>query len=118
MSQQEQRDSRLRTTEQREQARREHKLRSIAKAISWRVIASLTTTGLVYLFTGRLALAAGVGVLEAGLKMLFYYLHERAWQHISWGQPAHPLSILPVTRELDSEDMERIKKHLEELGYL
>ena len=60
--------------------------RSIAKTISWRVIATLTTTVLVLLFTGSLAIAAGVGSVEAASKMVFYYAHERAWNRISWGK--------------------------------
>jgi adenylylsulfate kinase len=64
---------------------REHRLRSLLKTISWRMIATLTMAGLVYLFTGKFALAAKVGLLEAMLKMVFYYLHERAWGRICWG---------------------------------
>ncbi|MAF13495.1 MAG: hypothetical protein CMI53_01205 [Parcubacteria group bacterium] len=59
--------------------------RSIFKTISWRVIATLTTTILVYLFTGSFKIALGIGFFEASLKLLFYYLHERAWDKINWG---------------------------------
>ncbi|MBW2980661.1 DUF2061 domain-containing protein [Candidatus Woesearchaeota archaeon] len=60
--------------------------RSIAKTISWRIIASMTTAVLVLIFTGNLAIAAGVGSIEATSKMVFYYAHERAWNRISWGK--------------------------------
>ena len=60
--------------------------RSVAKGISWRVIASLTTMILVYIFTGRLEMAAGIGLLEVISKLLFYYGHERIWNHIKWGK--------------------------------
>ena len=93
-------------------------LRKIAKTATWRIIATLTTGGLVYLFTGQLALAAGVGGLEIVLKMLFYYLHEQAWDRISWGKPAHPLAQLPVRQELTPEDLEIIRQNLHDLGYL
>ena len=59
--------------------------RTIAKTISWRIIATLTTALLVYIFTGNLTIAVEVGALEAVLKLLFYYLHERGWGHITWG---------------------------------
>jgi len=59
--------------------------RTIAKTISWRIIATLTTALLVYIFTGNLTIAVEVGALEAVLKLLFYYLHERGWSHIAWG---------------------------------
>ncbi len=59
--------------------------RSLLKTISWRVVATLTTAVLVLIFTGDLSIAIGVGGLEAVLKLLFYYLHERAWSHVGWG---------------------------------
>lgn len=60
--------------------------RSVIKGVTWRVIASVTTMALVYLFTGDLALTAEIGVLEITAKIIFYYLHERAWEHVSWGK--------------------------------
>lgn len=59
--------------------------RSIAKALSWRVIASLTTAIIVYVLTSSWELSVGAGILDAILKLLFYYLHERAWNRINWG---------------------------------
>ena len=60
--------------------------RSVAKTISWRIVATLTTTSLVFIFTGSLELAIEVGLIEVVLKLLFYYLHERAWLVVSWGK--------------------------------
>ena len=62
--------------------------KSIAKAISWRVIATLTTVSLVFIYTKELSLAAEIGVFEVMLKMLFYYLHERGWNRVKWGNGA------------------------------
>ncbi len=62
--------------------------RSVVKAITWRVIASLTTAILVYIFTGSFTLTLGVSVFEISLKMLFYYIHERAWNSVRWGKEA------------------------------
>ena len=59
--------------------------RSIIKSISWRIIATLVTTALVFIFTGKLDLALQVGVFEVFLKMLIYYFHERIWNNIKWG---------------------------------
>lgn len=61
-------------------------MRSIAKGITWRVIASVTTVALVYLFTGDLVLTLEIGALDVSLKLLFYYLHERAWIRVRWGR--------------------------------
>jgi adenylylsulfate kinase len=94
------------------------RLRVVIKAVSWRAIATLTTAGLVYLFTGELVLAAGIGVLEVSLKLLFYYIHERVWEIVPWGRADHPLSRLPVKRDLDPDDLETVRRKLEDLGYL
>ena len=63
----------------------EHK-RSALKTVSWRVIATSTTMILVYVFTGEFELAAGVGIGDVLLKVLFYFLHERAWNRIAFGR--------------------------------
>lgn len=96
----------------------EHQARSIVKTISWRAIATVTTTSLVWFFMGKLALAVEVGLLEVVLKLLFYYFHERGWESIGSGQMEHSLASLPVTRPLQTEDREIIEYRLEELGYL
>ena len=92
--------------------------RSIVKAISYRVCASIATTLIVFFFTRRLVLSISVGMVEAVAKMACYYLHERAWSFINFGKDVHPLSSLPVNRPLEEEDMEIIKNKLKDLGYL
>lgn len=64
----------------------ESKKRSITKTISWRVLATLTTMMLVFIFTGDLSLMVGVGFFEVILKMIIYYFHERTWDKILWGK--------------------------------
>jgi adenylylsulfate kinase len=65
--------------------------RSVIKALSWRVIATLTTTLLVYAFTQRTDLAVTIGLLEATAKMALYYFHERIWNRLNVGRrPINP----------------------------
>ena len=64
----------------------ESKRRSIYKTISWRFWATLTTAILVYIFTGRIALAATVGGFEIVIKIFLYFLHERAWNNVKYGK--------------------------------
>jgi uncharacterized membrane protein len=65
---------------------RESRLRSILKAISWRFIATSTTFMLAYfIFSSAecedvLEKSSIVAGLEVILKLIIYYLHERAWQ--------------------------------------
>lgn len=41
---------------------------------------------LVFLFTGRLKIAAAIGGTEVVLKLLLYFAHERVWNRIKWGK--------------------------------
>lgn len=60
--------------------------RSIVKSISWRVLATMVTAGTVWMFTGQLGLALGVGGVEALAKMFLFYAHERVWDRIRIGR--------------------------------
>lgn len=60
--------------------------RSILKTLSWRVIATLTTVIVVYVFTGELFISLGVGSVEVIMKTGLYYLHERAWSRVHLGE--------------------------------
>lgn len=60
--------------------------RSILKSISWRVVATITTTLIVYFWTHEWVLAFTVGGVEVVAKFALYYVHERMWQRISFGR--------------------------------
>ena len=70
---------------------KESKLRSILKAITWRIIATGTTFILAYtIFSGSgcedaLRKSTLVAGLEMVIKLIIYYLHERAWQAVPRG---------------------------------
>jgi uncharacterized membrane protein len=64
--------------------------RSIAKAISWRVIASITTATITLLITGKLTLALQVGAADTVTKLFGYFLHERMWARIKYGLAKPP----------------------------
>ena len=65
---------------------KETNTRSLAKTISWRILATLTTITLVYIFIGDATIAFSVGGIEVILKMLIYFLHERGWDKIKFGR--------------------------------
>jgi uncharacterized membrane protein len=64
----------------------ERPIRSLAKAVSWRVTGSIDTMLLSWFFTGNLAIAAAIGLTEVLTKMVLYYLHERVWNRIPLGR--------------------------------
>ncbi|MDA8878337.1 DUF2061 domain-containing protein [Porticoccaceae bacterium] len=54
-------------------------VRSLAKALTWRVTATLTTAVIAYIVTGEVRAAVIIGGIEFVLKFVIYYGHERAW---------------------------------------
>jgi uncharacterized membrane protein len=58
--------------------------RSIVKTITFRIIATVTTIGLVLIFTRNWAIAGTIGILDIISKLIIYYVHERAWEHSKW----------------------------------
>ena len=72
-------------------------MRSLAKTLTWRIIATTDTFLLTYLsatylgsdlgitFDQATGLAATVAGLELITKLALYYLHERGWARFNWG---------------------------------
>lgn len=96
----------------------ESRARSIIKAASYRLLAMVVTILIVFVFTRKLVLSIGVGLVELVAKVLFFYIHERIWGKISWGKPRHPLEDIPVKKELTPEDRKKVEGQLKSLGYL
>lgn len=78
-------------------------IRSLAKAISWRITGSLDTIFLSWLFTNDLSIAAAIGLTEVLTKMVLYYLHERVWNRVPLGRGVakseHATQPAPERRE-------------------
>jgi len=73
------------------------KLRTFLKTISWRITATTTTVIIVYLFTGQIDTAIGVGLLEMVAKMLIYYFHERGWDNLKFGKIEVPSMVIWIS---------------------
>lgn len=60
--------------------------RSIAKAVSWRVLGSIDTFLIALLLTGKPVAAGAIASTEVLTKTVLYYFHERAWtfQFLNW----------------------------------
>jgi uncharacterized membrane protein len=60
--------------------------RSLAKAVSWRILRSIDTFVLGMIFTHRHSSVAGkIAGAEVITKILLYFFHERLWAQTSWG---------------------------------
>jgi adenylylsulfate kinase len=64
--------------------------RSIAKAVSYRVLGSGSTVGIFFLISGNIKLSLGAGALDTVVKLAIYFLHERLWNHIGFGRAKPP----------------------------
>ncbi|WP_136481658.1 DUF2061 domain-containing protein [Cognatitamlana onchidii] len=64
----------------------EKPIRSVAKALSWRVVGTLDTLVVSYVLTGEISLAASIASVDFITKLILYFFHERAWNVIKWGK--------------------------------
>ena len=66
----------------------EKPIRSIAKAISWRVVGTLDTLLVSYfvLGEGEIGKASAIAGVDFVTKMILYFFHERTWNRIKWGR--------------------------------
>ncbi len=61
------------------------KTRSLAKSLTWRVLAIIVTFGSIYVLTGELETATAGTLLTNSINFILYYLHERVWLQTKWG---------------------------------
>ena len=61
------------------------KKRHIAKTLTWRLTATLTTMMIAWLVSGDPFTGITIGGIEFFIKMPIYYFHERAWHKLNFG---------------------------------
>lgn len=59
------------------------KKKSLIKAISWRIVASLTTAAIAWMFGLPTEAVTAIFVADLIIKFIMYYVHERAWSKIN-----------------------------------
>ena len=64
----------------------ESKRRSILKAVSWRIFASMDTFLIAWLISGSVSTSSWIAGIEAFTKVFLYYFHERLWNKVSWAK--------------------------------
>jgi uncharacterized membrane protein len=65
-------------------------LRSIIKAVSWRIGGTLVTFLVTLIISKEVGLAAKVGLLDTFVKIGAFYFHERLWHRIDFGKVKQP----------------------------
>jgi uncharacterized membrane protein len=61
-------------------------VRSLAKAVSWRITGSIDTFIISWIITGEALIASGIAFTELLTKIILYWIHERVWNKVSWGK--------------------------------
>lgn len=64
----------------------EHRTRSLAKSVTYRVVIILLDLAAVYLLTERVEIALGFMIVSNVYTSVAYYFHERIWNSINWGK--------------------------------
>ena len=68
----------------------ESHIRSIAKAMTWRTGGTVVTFAVALILTGKLELAAQIGILDTVIKIGAFYAHERIWIRLKFGKQEPP----------------------------
>jgi len=53
--------------------------KSILKTISWRIITSITSMIIFYIFTGNVLMSLKIIMIGSIILTMIYYIHERIW---------------------------------------
>jgi uncharacterized membrane protein len=61
-------------------------VRSLVKAISWRVTGTVDTFMISWLVTGQPVIALSISAIEVLTKIVLFWIHERMWNRIHWGR--------------------------------
>ena len=60
--------------------------RSVAKTVTWRVIAILSSLIVTSIFFGSFQQGVPVTIVLNASAMILYYIHERIWNATKWGK--------------------------------
>ncbi|MBJ6366608.1 DUF2061 domain-containing protein [Snuella sedimenti] len=61
-------------------------IRSVAKALSWRIVGTLDTLVVSFILARDFKIAASIASVDFITKLILYFFHERVWNIIKWGR--------------------------------
>ena len=64
----------------------EMRKRSIAKAITYRIICISMLALVTYVVTRDIMKMTSIVVIFQSIQMIIYYFHERTWERVEWGR--------------------------------
>ncbi len=60
--------------------------RTISKSITWRMLITFNNFMIPYIMTGSWKAAVAFLTIATVMNIVIYYLHERAWNRVTWGK--------------------------------
>jgi uncharacterized membrane protein len=60
--------------------------RSLVKAVSWRITASLATFIISFFVSSDLSVAGVIASIQFVVNLILYFIHERIWNRVEWGK--------------------------------
>jgi uncharacterized membrane protein len=75
-------------------------VRSIVKAVIWRVVGTFFTTAVAWLVTGSAKAGLSIGLIDSALKVGSFYAHERLWQKVRAARTAWPAALGQIVLRL------------------
>lgn len=61
-------------------------VRSLAKAVSWRITGTGATFAISYAVSGSFSIAGTIATIQLVANTILYYIHERVWDRVNWGR--------------------------------
>jgi len=83
---------------------------SFIKGVTWRIVGTLDTMMLSYIFTGSIGNALKIGITEVFTKIGLFYLHERIWFLIKWGTTLNETDETLVDSNIYDENKKAVLK--------
>ncbi|HUT34742.1 MAG TPA: DUF2061 domain-containing protein [Planctomycetota bacterium] len=68
----------------------ESHLRSVVKAVTWRIGGSIFTALIALAVTREATVATTIGLADLVVKIAAFYVHERIWERIPFGRRKPP----------------------------
>ncbi len=84
---------------------RDRHKRSFIKGATWRIVGTLDTILLSFLFTGEIDKALKIGGIELFTKIFLFYFHERVWDRLSFGTKEKIVNGKVKKRELHARSI-------------
>ena len=61
-------------------------IRTLAKTISWRIVATIATFIVSYLVSDDVSIAGTIAGSQILIHTTLYLIHERFWNKVTWGK--------------------------------